>query len=527
MKRKLSAGSTSVELPIFVQDTRSTTGEGLAIVHNTAGLTAEYRRYGQSSWIPIPVVPGTLGTFVSGGLIADGALLGAYSFCPPNLAFAAGAPSVQIRLHGATNMLPVLIDIELDAVNYQDASAFGLSKFADLETDTQDIQSRIPDTLVNGNIKAIAQQVNTNAVNANALADDAVAELIAAITATYPTNFNLLAVANDGSITVGANNDKTGYGLSGTSQNAIVGAIEVEILNDATGGAVIAAIANAVAAYFDNATADVAPTIIAAAVRNNLTTELGHIVTLVGRNNPLDATQTQSALASQFSAIPVAVDTRLSTTHGSGQWTGGGGGSTTGGGAYTQSFRVVDSVSLVGIAGAVVVAEKDGETVAWGWTDSTGKIDLLLDAGEHDLAYRAFGYFSDTDSIDVESSSTAPTNLALAKMPSIDPPEIEGLCEITFAVIDHDGGPLVGAFVRAAMEDANPMVANHLVARTIPDAVTGSDGTARLVLIRFAAFTRGGVYLITVADADGRVLHKRRVKVPNLATCNATQLIDA
>jgi hypothetical protein len=129
VKRKLTAGITSVSLPIEVGDTTSTTAGGLSgLVFNTAGLVAEYRRQGQSSWTAITLVAGTLGTFVSGGFIADGALAGAYEFCPPNAALASGARWVAIRLRGATNMVPVLIEIELDAVDYQDNAGFGLSR---------------------------------------------------------------------------------------------------------------------------------------------------------------------------------------------------------------------------------------------------------------------------------------------------------------------------------------------------------------------------------------------------------------
>jgi hypothetical protein len=526
-KAKSFAGITSVDLSIYVQDTRSTTGEGLAIVHNTAGLVAEYRRYGQSSWVSIPLVPGTLGTFVSGGLVADGSLLGSYSFCPPNLAFASGARSVQIRLYGAANMFPVMMEFELDAVNYQDASAFGLSKFADIETDTQDVQARIPDALVNGNIKAIAQQINTNAVNANALAADAVEELVNAIIATYPTNFNLLSIASNGSITVGVNNDKTGYGLSGTSQNAIVAAIEVEILNDATGGAVIAAIANAVVAYFDNATADVAPTIIAAAVRNNLTTELGHIVTLVGRNNPLDATQTQAALATQFNAIPVAVDTRLSTTHGSGQWTGsGGGGSTTGSGAYHRVFRVVDVDTTQGIAGALIVAEKDGETVAWGWTDSTGKLDLLLDAGDHALAYRAFSYSSDLTNFEVTASSDTPVNLELERLPTTQPPAAN-LSSISMVVL-KGGTPVQNAIVKARLVDQRSSIASGALVHTVSDFTSNSLGEGTLILPYSSSVLHGdGIYRITVQEPNGEIFHSRDVTVPDSPTNSYANLPNA
>lgn len=51
------------------------------------------------------------------------------------------------------------------------------TKLASIETDTQDIQTRIPDALTNGYIKSHVNQMGTNAVNATALAADAVAEI--------------------------------------------------------------------------------------------------------------------------------------------------------------------------------------------------------------------------------------------------------------------------------------------------------------------------------------------------------------
>lgn len=88
----------------------------------------------------------------------------------------------------------------------------------------------------------------------------------------------------------------TGYELTTTQFNAIVAAIETEVLNDATGGAVITAIANAVAAYFDSASLDLPPQIIAAAVRNNLATELARI----------DAAITTRLASGSYSAPPSA-----------------------------------------------------------------------------------------------------------------------------------------------------------------------------------------------------------------------------
>ncbi len=119
MKRKLTAGQTAVSLPIFVQDTSSTTGGGLSgLTPATSGLVAEYRRRGQSSWTAITLASKTLGTWTSGGIVADGSLAGAYELDLPDAVCASGARWVAVRLRGAANMLPCLIEIELDVVDY-------------------------------------------------------------------------------------------------------------------------------------------------------------------------------------------------------------------------------------------------------------------------------------------------------------------------------------------------------------------------------------------------------------------------
>ena len=126
MRDKIAAGTTSYSSPIYV--TNSSTGLGLgSLVYNTSSLVGEYRRAGQSSWTSISLSAGTLGTWSSGGWIADGGLTGAYEVGAPNAALATGVPWVVIRYYGAANMAPVLIYIELDAVNYQDGVHYGLT----------------------------------------------------------------------------------------------------------------------------------------------------------------------------------------------------------------------------------------------------------------------------------------------------------------------------------------------------------------------------------------------------------------
>ena len=188
MKRKFKGGLTSVSLPVFIADTSSTTGGGLSgVTSASSGLVLEYRRAGQSTYTSVtPQAGKTLGSYLSGGIVADGSLGGAYEVDFPDAAFASGARMVLCRIRGVTNMLPVLIEIELDAVDYQDSAAFGLSKFGDIETDTQNIQSRLPAALVDGRIVALAQSVTDKTGYSLAQA--------------FPANFSLLGIGATGAI---------------------------------------------------------------------------------------------------------------------------------------------------------------------------------------------------------------------------------------------------------------------------------------------------------------------------------------
>jgi hypothetical protein len=186
MRRKIKAGLTSLSLPVIVYDTTSTTGGGLSgLTHTTSGLILEYRRQGQSSWTQLGVGTGlvskTLGSYVSGGIVASGSRVGRYEIDIPDAAIAAGARMVEVCLRGAANMHPVDIEIELDAVDYQDATAFGLSRI------DQTIGSRATQTSVD----AIDDFVDTEVAAIKAKTDLIVA---------FPANFNLLVIDNSGSI---------------------------------------------------------------------------------------------------------------------------------------------------------------------------------------------------------------------------------------------------------------------------------------------------------------------------------------
>ena len=219
---KRTRGKTQFSTPFFFADTSSTTGDGLSgVTSASGGLVMEYRRQGQSTWTSVtPQAGKTLGSYLSGGIVADTGLAGAYEVDFPDAAFAsaAGVEWVQLRVRGVTNMLATISVIELDAVDYQDAAAFGLSKFADIETDTQNIQSRIPAALVDGRIVAQAQSVTDKSGYT--------------LTQTFPSNFSLLGISPTGVIlTV---QEVVELGASALTANGVIDTIPVAVWNALT-----------------------------------------------------------------------------------------------------------------------------------------------------------------------------------------------------------------------------------------------------------------------------------------------------
>jgi hypothetical protein len=166
---KIKRGTTSKRRLIFIADSSSTTGAGLPnLVFNSAGLVAYYYASDLANDVQITLVTATLGTYTSGGLVAvdNTNMPGWYEFGIPDASLDGGTEAV-IQLRGAANMVPVNIYIEIDSVDYQSATNFGLSKFADIETDTQDIQSRLPSALISGRMNATVGEFQAGLVPAN------------------------------------------------------------------------------------------------------------------------------------------------------------------------------------------------------------------------------------------------------------------------------------------------------------------------------------------------------------------------
>lgn len=126
MKLKIKEGTTSKLMRIFIQDSSSTTGAGLTgLVYNSAGLTAYYLPEGDATATAITLATMTAGTWASGGFDEVDAtnMPGVYEVgLPDAVVDATSEGSVLVMLKGATNMAPVLAEIELDTVDYRNTS---------------------------------------------------------------------------------------------------------------------------------------------------------------------------------------------------------------------------------------------------------------------------------------------------------------------------------------------------------------------------------------------------------------------
>ena len=124
-------GTTSLIVEVFIQDSTSTTGAGkTGLAFNTAGLQCYYKRNTGGASVVVALASSTLGAFTSGGFKEVDApnMPGVYEFDPPNAALAAGADSVVFFFLGtAAGIAPLPLEIELTAVNNQDAVRGGMS----------------------------------------------------------------------------------------------------------------------------------------------------------------------------------------------------------------------------------------------------------------------------------------------------------------------------------------------------------------------------------------------------------------
>lgn len=180
-KLSLKQGTTSKSVLIFVQDSSQSTGVGLSgLVYNTSSLVAYYCQPGitGATAITLATLASTTSAFSSGGFKEIDAtnMKGVYRLDIPNAALT-GATDVVVMLSGAANMTPVVLEIELTAIDNQDSVRAGMTA--------------LPNAAAAASGGVLVYGTGTGAIN--------------------PSSGN---VGVTGTVTVGTNNDKTGYSLT-------------------------------------------------------------------------------------------------------------------------------------------------------------------------------------------------------------------------------------------------------------------------------------------------------------------------
>ena len=125
--------------------------------------------------------------------------------------------------------------------------------------------------------------------------------------------------------------------------------------------------------------------------------------------------------------------------------------------------------------------------------------------------------------------SPASTDIEVGYVDGVDLPAsaaMPGGCMVRFLVLDPTGVAVEGARVNVWLDDANSYTDTALVSRAKQTGVTNSDGYVDILMIQRESFARGGVYCVQVFDRNGRCLHERRVMVPLLDSCFASDLLD-
>lgn len=137
-KQVVKKGDTSRIEYIFIQDSSSTVGAGLTgLVFNSASLVASYNRT-QGVRVAVTLATQTVtGAFSSGGFVEVDAtnMPGLYRFDPPDAAFATGVDKTVFQLKGAANMAPVNLEYQLVDYDPEDAVRLGLTAMPNAAAD--------------------------------------------------------------------------------------------------------------------------------------------------------------------------------------------------------------------------------------------------------------------------------------------------------------------------------------------------------------------------------------------------------
>lgn len=268
MKLEIKKGTTSKLIEIFISNSLSTTGAGLIGV-----LFGDISGYYYRSGAAIPVTEFaalktmTVGTWVTEGFKEIDAtnMPGYYQLGIPDAALLAGADQVNIMLKGAANMAPLPLEIQLvdniekDVFDIANHASYGNAKLVrsttpgnaldvngngnagidwgniDNKTSANDLSQTdiqlCDTTTTNSDMRGTDGANTTTPPTVGAIADQVWDETISGHTGgtsfggknqkVVPSETINDYKADVSSVTVGTNNDKTGYALSGAGIDSI------------------------------------------------------------------------------------------------------------------------------------------------------------------------------------------------------------------------------------------------------------------------------------------------------------------
>lgn len=132
MKLLIKKGATSQLVSIFIQDSSKTDGSGLAALTQASASLVCYRHRsddGNANAVALSLIAGTRGTWLSGSFKEKDAtnMPGIYELGLDNAGVATGSNWVIYMLKGATNMAPVVLEVQLVAFDPTDGVALGLT----------------------------------------------------------------------------------------------------------------------------------------------------------------------------------------------------------------------------------------------------------------------------------------------------------------------------------------------------------------------------------------------------------------
>ena len=239
------AGLTGQTVDVFLQDSSSTTGAGLTgLTYNTSGLTCYYRKGSTGTATAITLASQTVGgAWTSGGFVEISAanMPGVYRLDLPDAAVDS-AGFVTLFLTGATNLAPLPIRVDCRAIpaavksmaaNTVTASALA----ADAVTEIQSGLSTLDAAGVRTAVGLASDNLDTQLADLPTVAEFEARTLVAAayFDPAVDAVANVTTVGSvTGSVTVGTNNDKTGYSLTVTPPTAA--AIADAVWDEGTAG---------------------------------------------------------------------------------------------------------------------------------------------------------------------------------------------------------------------------------------------------------------------------------------------------